>query len=440
MDVTRRDFVRGAGVIGAGLLLNGGLEAHGQGTGAASTSANSKITVGLVGAGIQGGVLAECLRKMPNVRLVAICDIWPYRLRYLSRRMRAYKQKVNSYSDFGEMLSKEKELDTLVVATPDCFHAEHANLAMKAGKHVYCEKEMSHDLKLAKSMVDTANATGRLLQIGHQRRSNPVYQYAYKMVHEDKLCGRLTGLYGQWNRMPEPLLGWRAGQEIPQDVLTKYGYKNMSEFRNWRWFKKYSGGPIADLGSHQIDIFSWFLNAEPEHVSAFGGADFFDDREWYEDVTVMYDYKTMFDGKAGSARSYYQVMNTSGWQEYYERFSGELGSINLSENASNCYYIPRQGTVTPDWMNGIERVSLGGGLQGIPLLPAFRNRGEEFKKVIDEYEVKQGHHMHLENFFLAVSKNDKRLLNCPGEIGYDTAVTVLSVIPAVERGGMKIER
>jgi predicted dehydrogenase len=212
----------------------------------------------------------------------------------------------------------------------------------------------------------------------------------------------------------------------------------MEQFKNWRWFKKYSGGPIADLGSHQIDIFSWFLNAEPYAVTAFGGADYFPNREWYEDVTVMYDYKTTFDGKPGSARSYYQVLNTSGWQEYYERFAGDRGTINLSENPKNCFYIPGSNVEIPKWMEGIEQMTLGGGVQAIPLIPALKNRGDDYKAVMEDFEQKQGHHLHLENFFAAVAKNDKKLLNCPGEVGYDTCVTVLSVIPAVEKGGLKI--
>lgn len=447
MDVTRRDFVRGAGVIGAGALLAGVTGARGQAAagGAASTSANGDLAVALVGCGTQGRILAECIRQIPGVRFQAICDIWEYNRSYLARRLRAYnrrdkKPEAKAYADFGEMMSKEKGLDALVVATPDCFHAEQTIAALKAGLHVYCEKEMSHDLGEAKAMVEAAAATGKLLQIGHQRRSNPVYQYAYKMIHEEKLCGRLTALSGQWNRTPEDLLTWPKGKEMPEADLKRYGYANMVEFKNWRWFRKYSGGPIADLGSHQIDIFSWFLNAEPEHVTALGGHDYFQGREWYEDVTVMYDYKTMFDGKPGSARSYYQVMNTSGWQEYYERFNGDRGSINLSENSRNCYYIPGANVEVPSWMDGVERIQLGGGLQGIPLLPALKKRGPEYQRIIEEFEKKQGHHMHLENFFAAVKAGDKKMLNCPGEVGYDTAVTVLSVIPAVERGGMVIPR
>ncbi|MBO7535505.1 MAG: Gfo/Idh/MocA family oxidoreductase, partial [Victivallales bacterium] len=327
MEINRRDFLRGMGAAGAGMMVfnqTSGLFA--QNANPAATPANSNINVALIGSGTQGRILAECIRKIPGVNFKAICDIWEYNRNYTAKRIKAYtKKNVNAYVDYKEMLDTEKDLDAVVIATPDCYHAEHTIACLKAGKHVYCEKEMSHKLELAAEMVKVSNETGKLLQIGHQRRSNPVYQYAYKMIHEDKMCGRLTALYGQWNRTPEDLLAWPQGKEVPEDILKKYGYENMEQFKNWRWFKKYSGGPIADLGSHQIDIFSWFLNAEPYAVTAFGGADYFPTREWYEDVTVMYDYKTTFDGKPGSARSYYQVLNTSGWQEYYERFSGDRG-------------------------------------------------------------------------------------------------------------------
>lgn len=448
MEIDRRDFIKSSCTVGAGLLAfnHAGLLAQNKpANAAASTAANSTINVGIIGTGVQGRILAECVRKIEGVKCIAICDIWDYNRNYMYRRFtRAYKNPVNAYVDYKEMLEKEKDLDAVVVATPDHYHAEHAIAAMKAGKHVYCEKEMSHEIKLAQDMVAASNETGKLLQIGHQRRSNPVYQYAYKMINEEGLCGRLTALYGQWNRTPEALLEWPNGQDIPDELLKKYGYENMNEFKNWRWYKKYSGGPISDLGAHQIDIFSWFLNTEPYAVTAFGGADFPDfpdanvKREWYEDVTVMYDYKTTFQSKKGSARSYYQVLNTASWQEYFERFSGSKGMITLSENPKNCYFVPGANIDPPEWMQGVEQVAIGGGLQGIPLIPAFKKRSEQHAAVIADFEAKQGHHLHLENFFAAVAKNDKKMLNCPGEFGLDSCITVLSVIPAIEKGGMKI--
>jgi predicted dehydrogenase len=434
MDVTRRDFVKSAGVAGVGsMMLGGRLFAQAAPT-AASTEANSAIRVGLIGAGVQGRVLAECIRKIPGLRFQAICDIWDYNRNYTARRLKAYKQPVNAYEDYRDMLDKESGLDAVVVATPDWVHAEHSIAALQAGKHVYCEKEMAHELSAAAAMCKAAAASGKVMQIGHQRRSNPIYQQAYKMIHEENLCGRLTQLYGQWNRTPEEKLTWPEKQPMTPEMLAKYGYANMDEFKNWRWYRRYSAGPIGDLGSHQIDIFSWFLNAEPSRLMAMGGHDYFEDREWHEDVVTLYEYQTLFAGKKGSARAYYQVLNTSGWQEYYERFNGDRGSINLSENTRKCYYIPGSNVDVPDWMRAVERIQVDG-LSAVPLVPALKAKSPEMAAIMDDFDAKQGHHLHLENFFQAVAKNDPKAVNCPPAVGYATTVAVLNVVPAIERGG-----
>ena len=118
------------------------------------------------------------------------------------------------------MLDKEKELDAVVIATPDFWHAQHAVDCLKAGKHVYCEKEMSNTLEGARRMVLAARETGKLLQIGHQRRSNPRYLHCYdKLITEAKLLGRIVTVNGQWNRAVAPDLGAPDRYAIPEARL-----------------------------------------------------------------------------------------------------------------------------------------------------------------------------------------------------------------------------
>jgi predicted dehydrogenase len=351
MEMTRRQFVQSAAAAGAGLMLSNRLFAQAGGAG------SGEIRVGLIGAGTQGRVLLNDCLKIDGVRFTAVCDIWDYSLRYASRRLKAYDQPVNTYKDYRELLAKETDLDAVIVATPDCWHAEHTNAALQAGKHVYCEKEMSNTLESAASMVKAAAGTDKLLQIGHQRRSNPVYQQALSIIRDEGVCGRLTYCYGQWNRGVQPKLTWPERYEIPADELKKYGYDSMEEFRNWRWYRKYSAGPIADLGSHQIDIFSWFLDADPTRVVALGGEDYFPDREWYEDVVALYEYDTEQNGKKGSVRATYQVLNTNSYGHYFERFCGDGGAITLSENPKKCYYVPEPGKQMPEWMGAVEPVA-----------------------------------------------------------------------------------
>jgi hypothetical protein len=130
------------------------------------------------------------------------------------------------------------------------------------------------------------------------------------------------------------------------------------------------------------------------------------------------------------------VLNTNSTGHYFERFAGDGGSLTISENPKRCYFIPEPGKEIPDWMQKVEYVVQDGHPNAVPLVDALKARDEETAAALTAFEEKAGYHqVHLENFFAAVRAGDKRMLNCPPEIGYETAVAVLNVIPAVEAGG-----
>jgi predicted dehydrogenase len=335
------------------------------------------------------------------------------------------------------MLDQEKELDAVVIATPDFWHAPHTVECLKAGKHVYCEKEMSNTLEGARSMVAAARETGKLLQIGHQRRSNPRYLHCYeKLIKEASLLGRIVTVNGQWNRAVALDLGAPDRYQIPTARLAQYGYRSMHEFRNWRWYKGKGGGPIVDLGSHQIDVYNWFLGALPTHVMASGGLDYYDPKthEWYDTVMAIYEYQT----PAGPARAYYQTQTTNGSQGYFETFMGDMGTLLISESeagrAGSLYRAPN----APAWDEWVRK-----GYIDAPLVvePDAEEKAEpsvlDVRESVspDEHRIPVSlrdpyHQPHLENFFAAV--RGQAALRCPAEIGYESAVTVLKVNEAIE--------
>src|SRR5688572_18979897 len=273
-----------------------------------------QINVAILGGGAQGQVLMDAMLRIPGLRFRAVCDIWTeYNQRRVVNTLKRFKQEPNGYEDYREMLDKEKALDAVIIATPDFWHAPHAIDCLQAGKHVYCEKEMSNTLEGARRMVAAARETGKLLQIGHQRRSNPRYLHCFeKLLGEAKLLGRIVTVNGQWNRAVAADLGAPDRYVIPQARLKQYGFKDMHQFRNWRWYKGLGGGPIVDLGSHQIDIYTWFLGANPSHVMASGGLLYHDPKthEWYDTVMAVYDYETA----QGPVKAYYQTQTTNGSQ------------------------------------------------------------------------------------------------------------------------------
>ena len=425
----RRSFLQSTAAIGAGLAVAPRVLAQAGG------AKPDDINVALLGAGAEGQVLMNACLKIPGVRFKAVCDIWEaYNQRRVSRLLKRYGHENNAYVDYKEMLDKEKgKIDAVIIATPDFWHAEHAIACMEAGLDVYCEKEMSNELAKAKQMVEAQKRTGKLLQIGHQRRSNPRYIHCYdKLLKQANILGRVTAVNGQWNRAAREPLGYPKKAAIPADMLEKYGFKSMEQFRNWRWYKGLGGGPMVDLGSHQIDIYSWFLGTTPRSVMASGGTDYYDTstHEWYDTVMAIYEFET----KAGKVRAFYQVLTTNSSQGYYETFMGDQGTLQISESAGRgaVYREP----VAPEWDKWVKL--------GFLNEPKKEEEKAESDAVLDvretmappAYEIpvsmegKPYHQPHLENFFNAMRGKEK--LNCPGEIGYECAVMVLKVNEAVE--------
>ncbi|MBL7215704.1 MAG: Gfo/Idh/MocA family oxidoreductase [Phycisphaerae bacterium] len=438
-DLNRREFLRTSAAMGAGLYVSG--KALGADV---PDSRKDVINVALLGAGAQGQALMSAILKKedPSIRFMAVCDIWEkVNLRRVSRQMEAYGKKYGfkgtPYVDYKEMLDAEKDLDAVIVATPDFWHAEHTVACMEKRLHVYCEKEMSNTIEGARRMLESQKAAGKLLQIGHQRRSNPRYLHCYdKLIKEAGLLGQITTINGQWNRSKESCedLGWPEGTEIDEGTLQKYGFKNMNQFRNWRWYKGLGGGPIVDLGSHQIDIYTWFLGCNPKSVIASGGIDYWKDHEWYDNVMAIYEYET----KEGPVRAFYQTLTTNSANGYYECFMGDEGTLVISE-ASSRGSVYREGWVDEaKWDPWVAKGYIEKA-KGLKVVDDKSNEAVlDVRESIPAAEYKLPveftdpyHQPHLFNFFNAIRGTEK--LNCPAEVGYETAVTVLKVNEAVSK-------
>ena len=424
---TRRDFIKTSASAGAGLIMAPWIKTS------AKNSVSNDINVALLGAGAEGQVLMNACLKIPNIKFKAVCDIWEdYNLKRAYRLLKKYGHELNAYTDYREMLAKEKDLDAIIIATPDFWHAQHAVDSMNAGLHVYCEKEMSNTLEGAKRIVRAAKRTGQIVQIGHQRRSNPYYKHSYfNLLQEANILGRITTVNGQWNRSVQPDNGWPKKFAIPLPILNKYGFKNMHQHRNWRWYRGLGGGPIVDLGSHQIDIYTWFLGVPPSSVMASGGTDYYDKKthEWYDTVLALFKYKT----EHGIVRAFYQTITTNSNQGYFETFMGDQGALTISESAGRVGVFKEQSA--PLWDKWVDK--------GFLLAPDENEKKENTSAMLDVRETAAPpkytlpikfndpyHKPHLENFFNTIRGKDT--LNCPVEVGYETAVAVLKVNKAIK--------
>jgi predicted dehydrogenase len=430
--LSRRDFLKSTAWAGIGTALSSKMIQGNSLSLSQDNDPSDKINIAVIGTGTQGRVLIESCLRIPGIHFQAICDIWEYSQRYASRYLQKYGYNVNIYEDYRELLEKEKNLHAVIIATPDWMHAEHANACMEHGLHVYCEKEMSNSLEKARSMVKTSKRTGRLLQIGHQRRSNPRYIHAIdRLIHEKNLLGRVSQSYAQWNRAKSDMLGWPEQYTISPEKLEKYGYGSMTEFRNWRWFKKYGGGPLVDLGSHQIDLFSWVFGGNPSSVISSGGIDYYENREWYDNVMSIYEFQT----EQGTCRALYQVQTITKYGGFYEAFMGDNGTIELSEVPEMGNWAMREAHA-PEWDSLVNEGLLESETPPIQKMDTknvfldVRVTQEAGRWPLPVELAKPPHQPHLENFFSAVREESP--LTCPGEIGFETVVAVLTANKAVE--------
>ncbi|MGC6423960.1 MAG: Gfo/Idh/MocA family oxidoreductase [Lentimonas sp.] len=440
--LSRRDFLSKS-TLGAGLVLGAPTILRGKEPG---TPADD-IRVGFIGCGKQQEVLFNAMVNIPGIHYVAAADLMGDRLgRTLGAVKARFGNTIKRYFDAEEMLAKE-ELDAVFVATPDFWHAPHTIMALEAGCHVYCEKMMSDTLEGARSMVAAMDRTGKLCQIGHQRRSNPRYLFTLEELIKKNVCGQIVNINGQWNRALSSSqdIAAKADRLPKADILLKYGFDAGAEgklsqedlrhrFLNWRFYKRLSGGPISDLGAHQIDIFNWYLGTQPTSLMASGGRSFFKNREHFDNVMCVFDYDT----PQGNVRAFYQVLTTtSSGGGYYESFMGTDGTINISEREAYTKIYKESGTkdsVTKEWDQLVKRGILKKGAAGQAAGGADAIASYESAPP-DEYYLpgslsKQPHTSHIENFFAAIRGEAK--LTCDARHALESEAPIYWVNPAAE--------
>jgi predicted dehydrogenase len=448
-DWSRRGFLRSTAAAAGGLALGAPRIVSAQ------TRKIDPLNIAVIGPGEQGKVLIKDGLKIGGVRFKAVCDIWARNRRYAGKLLGKYEHRVNEYADYQEMLAKETDLDAVIVASPDWVHRDHTVACLEAGLHVYCEKEMSNDINQARDMVLAARKAGKRLQIGHQRRSNRRYYAALDYIDNRGVCGRVTYVFAQWNRGRHLTRAVNPKFAMEKPLLAKYGYGTMERLRNWRYYRKFSGGTVADLGSHQIDVLNWFLHALPKAVMANGGADNCQRLEWYDSIVALYEWDYELDGERRTVRGHYQACSTSGHGSYAETFMGPEGSITISEHEKLGCIRREPDAPKPDWEERLEdyrhRVAAeqasrakdrgqpaaagrGAGRCNCMIGPTIPEVPIRHYPPVPPAKVPTTEHMpHLENFFAAIRDSRVRL-NCPGEVGYQTAVSVLRANEAVEAG------
>jgi predicted dehydrogenase len=237
--------------------------------------ANERVRVGFIGYGLIGKRHVLDFQAQPDTALVGLAEVHKGRLEEGLAQLGA---GAKGHGDFRQLLDR-KDVDAVVISTPDHWHALQTMLACQAGKDVYVEKPLTLFVREGRWMIDVARRTRRVVQVGTQQRSGPHYQRARDLLRQGRL-GKVSSVRMTAYRNIMPGYGSLADAEPPHELdydlwlgpAPKRKYNPNRALYHFRWFWDYSGGQMTNLGSHQLDIALWCLGATaPTAVSSSGG-------------------------------------------------------------------------------------------------------------------------------------------------------------------------
>ena len=286
----RRQFIKRLAQTAAALSATSALSAD------RAPGANDRVRVGLIGCGGRGMHVAGLMRQANHIEFAAVCDLYPP---HLSRARDWAGSTATAHKDFRRLL-EQKEIDAVLIATPDHWHAIPTVLACQAGKDVYVEKPLAHNIREGRAMVDAARRYNRVVQMGTQQRSAPHYAEAARTIQAGEL-GRVhfVRIWNFVNMYPDGI--GRAPDSDPPEGVDWDMYLgpaprvpfNRNRFVNtYRWFWDYGGGLVTDFGIHRFDSMHQLLRVDaPLSVSASGGRfGLSDGAETPDMIQVTYDY------------------------------------------------------------------------------------------------------------------------------------------------------
>ncbi len=270
------------------LATSAGLLAAGYTATACGYAANETLHVGCIGTGGRCRRLMQDLVNISGVRIVAVCDIWD---QHLAEGAKLADPKAAQLRDYRALLDRD-DIDAVLIGSPDHWHVPMTVDACAAGKDVYVEKPLTHDLSEGEAVIEAQNKHQRVVQVGTQQRSMPHIQKAYELVQAGHI-GEIHKVHLTWNRNAPRWKRTSYGID-PKSVDWKRFLGNAPEqpfdeyrFRNWRWFWDFGGGIFTDLMVHWIDVAHWFLDLGAPAVAASVGDHFQAEGVWETPDTVQ---------------------------------------------------------------------------------------------------------------------------------------------------------
>jgi len=308
------------------------------------SGANERVRMGLIGCGGRGMFDAKLMRDAANVEFVAVCDLYP---QHLARAKEWAGTGAKDHKDF-RLLLEQKDIDAVLIATPDHWHAIPTVLACQAGKDVYVEKPLGHNVREGRAMIEAARRHNRIVQMGSQQRSAPHYAEAARIIQSGEL-GKVhfVRIWNYVNMYPNGI-GRVPDSDPPEGVdwdmylgpAPRVPFNKNRFVGTYRWFWDYGGGLVTDFGIHRFDSMHQIMNVDaPVSVSASGGRyGLTDGAETPDVVQVTYEYPTfilsyeasMLNAHGAGGRTpgkkYYQARGTED-RPHGEAYHGTNGTL-----------------------------------------------------------------------------------------------------------------
>ena len=414
-QIDRRSFTQGAAAL-AGLAA--------VDPKAAFAARGERVRLGFIGVGNRGDQLLDAFMVHPDCEVAALCDV--YRP-YLEAAQKKVGGRAQLHHDYRKLLD-QKDLDAVVIATPDHWHALQFVDACRAGKDIYVEKPLSLTIREGRKMVEVARQTKRVTQVGLHRRSTPFIQELVQKIRNGAI-GKVTvaKCFHLRNESP-PGIGAPADCDPPPDLdwdrwlgpAPKVPYNPNRCLYKFRWFWDYSGGQLTNFGTHYLDVIQWALGQEaPLGVFALGGKyTIADNREIPDTMEAVWEYP----GKTLVTFSQYNANQSPGNLRGWEiEFRGTTGTLLVHE--SQGYQI------VPEKIRAKELPALS------PI--ARSENAEQSRAVITpgkpfETKGKANTTNHTRNFLDCVKS--RRPTNCPVDVGHRSTSATLVAKAALRCG------
>jgi len=289
--------------------------------------ANDRVGLGVIGTGNRGSYVMTVFQKNAEVEVRALCDVYAKRVDEAQQKAPGAK----GYSDHRQLLER-KDIDAVLIGSPDHWHKDHAIDAMAAGKDVYVEKPMCRTREEAPAMVKAARVYDRVCQVGVQQRSGPIYLEPLERYVKSGALGKISHIDAIWHGGAPAPLGHH--EEKPSNLdwvrfLGPVSYRDWApaQYFNFRAFLDFNGGKMTDFGHHWMDTVHMFMGERaPQAVTFAGGIyyDFKDGRTAPDTCNALFEYggfSVLFQSNA------YGVS-----PEYGITFHGDKGRLFVNRN------------------------------------------------------------------------------------------------------------